>query len=296
MLTISFTSSRSITIPHANQSRGGFRDVIIPLATHAQAAATNAYALSLAREFGASVTALAFAIDTILPIAGPFDGVPANLVEELAAKSEAEARKNAEALERAAKAYDLPATTRLVHAGFRESEDYFAEAARSFDLAIVPQNQPGEETLPSFAEAALFHSGRPVLVVPYIQKTELSLSRVLVGWDGSRSAARAVSDAWPLLARAGSVHVVTIGHGERPERLQKDFGEHLATHGITATFAMLAGEDIDAGNAILSHAADVQADMLVLGGYGHSRLREWVLGGVTRTVLQTMTIPTLLSH
>lgn len=296
MPATNFTSSRSITISVASPSHSGFRDIIVPLAEHANATATNAYALSLAREFGASVTGLAFAFDPIIPVSGPFDGVPANLVEELAAKSEAEARKNAEALEREAKEYGLQAITKLVHTGFRESEDHFAEATRSFDLAIVPQNKPDEETLPDFAEAALFHSGRPVLVVPYIQKTALSLSRVLVGWDGSRSAARAMSDAWPLLTRAKNVNVITIGHGERPERLQKDLSEHLAKHNITAKFDILAGEDIDAGNAILSHAADVQADMLVIGGYGHSRLREWVLGGVTRTVLQTMTVPTLLSH
>lgn len=295
MSASSFTNSPATT-PVASLSHGGFRDIIIPLAASADTTATNAYALSLAREFSASVTGLAFAFDPIIPVSGPFDAVPANLIEELAAKSEAEARKNADALERQAKEYGLQAITKLVHAGFRESEDHFAEAARNFDLAIVPQNKPDDETLPNFAEAALFHSGRPVLVVPYIQKNELSLSRVLVGWDGSRSAARAMSDALPLLTRARNVNVVTIGHGDRPERLQKDLGEHLANHNVTAQFDILAGEDIDAGNAILSHAADIQADMLVLGGYGHSRLREWVLGGVTRTVLQTMTIPTLLSH
>jgi nucleotide-binding universal stress UspA family protein len=296
MSASSFTNSPSTTIPAASLSHSGFRDIIIPLAASADTTAANAYALSMAREFSASITGLAFAFDPIIPVSGPFDAVPANLIEELAAKSEAEARKNADALERQAKEYGLQAITKLVHAGFRESEDHFAEAARSFDLAIVPQNKPDDKTPPNFAEAALFHSGRPVLVVPYIQKNELSLSRVLVGWDGSRSAARAMSDALPLLTRARNVNVVTIGHGERPERLQKDLGEHLANHNVTAQFDILAGEDIDAGNAILSHAADIQANMLVLGGYGHSRLREWVLGGVTRTVLQTMTIPTLLSH
>jgi nucleotide-binding universal stress UspA family protein len=296
MLAASFSIIRSITLPFASRSRSGFRDVIVPLAEHENRRATNAYALSLAREFGASVSAIAFAFDPIIPVSGPFDAVPGNLIEELAVKSEASAKALAAAFEADAKASGLQAVIKLVHAGFRESEEQFAEAARSFDLAVVPQNKADDETLPNFAEAVLFHSGRPVLVVPYIQRDELTLARVLIGWDGSRAAARAVSDAWPILERAKSVNVVSIGHGERTTALQKEFGEHLAKHGVRASLNVLACDDIDAGNAILSHAADIQADLLVLGGYGHSRLREWVLGGVTRTVLQTMTIPTLLSH
>ncbi len=287
---------RSITVPVISRSRSGFRDVIVPLVTHENAKATNEYALSLARAFGSGVTGLAFAFDPIIPVSGPFDAVPANLIEELAVRSEKEANELAAAFEQKAGDFGLQAATKIIHAGYRESEDQFAEAARNFDLAIVPQSKPGEETLPNFAETALFHSGRPVLVVPYIQERGLSLSRMLVCWDGSRTAARAISDAWPLLERAENVNVVTIGHGERPANLQKDLAEHLSKHGIKANLDVLAGEDIDAGNAILSHAADISADLLVMGGYGHSRLREWVLGGVTKTVLETMTLPTLLSH
>jgi len=270
--------------------------VIVPLAPHENAKATNAYAHSLASQFSASMSGIAYAFNPVLPISGPFDAVPANLIEQFAVESETVAKALAVEFETDAKGRDLQATTRIVHAGFRESEDLFAEAARSFDLAIVPQNKNDDESLPNFAEAALFHSGRPVLVVPFIQRDELTLSRVLIGWDGSRAAARAISDAWPLLNRAKNINVVSIGHGERQASLQRELGEHLAKHGLKARFDVIAGDDIDAGNAILSHAADVQADLLVIGGYGHSRLREWVLGGVTRTVLRTMTIPTLLSH
>lgn len=296
MLTTNLTIVRAVTIPVISRNRSGFRDVIVPLSTHENRKATNDYALSLAKQFDASVTGLAFAFDPIIPVSGPFDAVPASLIEEMASRSETDAQHNATAFEQAAKNLGVQAMTKKVHAGFRESEDHFAEAARSFDLAVVPQNKPNEESLPNFAEAALFHSGRPVLVVPYIQKSKLSLTRVLVCWDGSRAAARALSDSWPLFERAKHVDVVTIGQGERPAKLQKELGENLSKHGIPAKMDILSGDDIDAGNAILSYAADTQADLLVMGGYGHSRLREWVLGGVTRMVLATMTVPTLLSH
>lgn len=287
---------RAISIPIASRKPGGFRDIILPLARHANAEGTNAYALSVAKEFGASVSGLAFALEPVIPASGPFDAVPGAVIEDLIARAIAEAQECSAAFMRQAKNHAPKVSAKTVRASFHESEEYFAEAARSFDLAVVPQNKPDEQSVPNFAEAALFHSGRPVLVVPYIQRSELSLNRVLVCWDGSRAAARAVSDAWPLLERAKAVNVVTVGHGQRPEKMQQEFKEHLSKHGINADMEVLTAEDIDAGNAILSHAADIQADLLVMGGYGHSRLREWVLGGVTRTILQTMTVPTLLSH
>ncbi len=296
MIATRLSIFRSISIPIASRKPVGFRDIILPVVPHANAKATNAYALSVAKTFGASVSGLAFAYEPVIPASGPFDAVPGAVIEDLIAQSEAEAQGCLDAFLQQAKGYGLDTTVKTARASYHESEEHFAEAARSFDLAIVPQRKPDEATLPNFAEAALFHSGRPVLVVPYIQRSELSLARVLVCWDGSRAAARAVSDAWPLLERAKAVNVVTVGHGKRPAQSQQELKEHLAKHGVTASLQQLTAEDIDAGNAILSHAADVQADLIVMGGYGHSRLREWVLGGVTRTILQTMTVPVLLSH
>lgn len=287
---------QSVTIPVVIRKPGAYRDILVPAVTHSNASVTNTYAFSVAREFRSSVTGLAFIFRPEIPVAGPFDTIPADLIEDIAARNETEAIRNAKAFDVQALQYGLEALTRLMHANFRESEDHFAEAARSFDLAIVPQNKPDDSSMPNFAESALFHSGRPVLVVPYIQRDELALNCVLVGWDGSRAAARAVSDAWPLVERAKKVRVVTVGHGERPSKLQEEFAAHLTKHGVEAQMDRIAAEDIDAGNAILSHAADVQADLLILGGYGHSRLREWMIGGVTRTILQSMTVPTLLSH
>ena len=149
-----------------------------------------------------------------------------------------------------------------------------------------------------FVEAALFGSGRPVLIVPYIQQAGLKLDRVLVCWDGSRTAARATADALPLLAKAETTEVITVtdGAGDQDEIPGFDIAKHLARHGIKVELKRIVRGDVDVPNIILSHAADTSADLIVMGGYGHSRLREFVLGGATRGLLQSMTVPTFMSH
>jgi nucleotide-binding universal stress UspA family protein len=147
-------------------------------------------------------------------------------------------------------------------------------------------------------ESALFDSGRPVIVVPYIQKQGLKLDRVLVGWDGGRNAARAIADALPFLNRAKLIDIVivTTGRSKSDEVPGADIGHHLARHGVKVEIQKIVAPDVDVPNAILSYAADTSADFLVMGGYGHSRLREFVLGGATRGILTSMTIPVLMSH
>jgi nucleotide-binding universal stress UspA family protein len=134
--------------------------------------------------------------------------------------------------------------------------------------------------------------------VPYIQQAGLKLDRVMVCWDGSRVAARATADALPLLARAGTTELVTVtdASGDADEIPGIDIAGHLARHGIKVELKRIVRADIDVANLILSHAADTSADLIVMGGYGHSRLREFVLGGVTRGLLQSMTVPTFMSH
>ena len=174
-----------------------------------------------------------------------------------------------------------------------------ARIARRYDLSIVGQPNPETDERESlFVEAALFDFGRPVLIVPYIQRTALKLDRAMVCWDGGRPAARATADALPFLARTKSVELVTVarGPGDRNEIPGADIAHHLARHGLKVELKELVANDIDVPNALLSHAADISADLIVMGGYGHSRLREFVLGGATRGILSSMTAPVLMSH
>jgi nucleotide-binding universal stress UspA family protein len=137
-----------------------------------------------------------------------------------------------------------------------------------------------------------------VLIVPYIQTDGLRLNRVMVCWDGSRNAARAIADAQPFLTRAKAIELVTVVSADikSDEMRDVDIARHLARRYLKVEVKNITATDLDVPKAILSHAADTSADFIVMGGYGHSRLREFILGGATRGILATMTIPTLMSH
>jgi nucleotide-binding universal stress UspA family protein len=135
--------------------------------------------------------------------------------------------------------------------------------------------------------------------VPYIQKRGLTLERVLACWDGGRTAARAIGDAMPFLERAKAVDLVMVAEDRKDdddESTGTRMSEHLARHGVKTTIKRMAKGDIAIEDVILSYAADSGADFMVMGGYGHSRLREFILGGVTRGILSEMTVPVLMSH
>jgi nucleotide-binding universal stress UspA family protein len=169
------------------------------------------------------------------------------------------------------------------------------------DLAILGQSDPEHPGISApRPEAVLLGSGRPILVVPYIGAGEAIGRRAVVAWNASREAARALNDALPLLKDAETVTVLSInpargidGEGDLPAA---DIALHLARHDIKAEAAYAVAEDIGVGDVLLSRAADLGSDLIVMGGYGHSRLREIALGGATRTVLRHMTVPVLLSH
>jgi nucleotide-binding universal stress UspA family protein len=133
-------------------------------------------------------------------------------------------------------------------------------------------------------------------VIPYIGAPQNLGKKILVAWNASREASRAVADAMPMLEAADSVEVFAVepnGMGDAPGA---DIAAHLARHGINATANKTTGLDIDVGDVLLNQAADSGADLIVMGGYGHSRMRELVLGGATRHILEHMTVPVLLSH
>jgi nucleotide-binding universal stress UspA family protein len=134
--------------------------------------------------------------------------------------------------------------------------------------------------------------------VPFIHKGGVALDRIMACWDGSRTAARAIADAMPVLKKAKQVEIVIISDkpGKTDEVPGADLGQHLARHGLKIDVKRITSPDTDVPSTILSYAADSSADMIVMGGYGHSRLREFVLGGATRTMLEAMTVPVLMSH
>jgi nucleotide-binding universal stress UspA family protein len=191
--------------------------------------------------------------------------------------------------------------TRIDRVLYTELADALSTNARYADLAIIGQADPEDPAGPLYLpEEATLGSGRPSLVIPYIGPAPTLGQRVTVAWSATREGARAVNDALPILARAQAVDVVTVnpseapfGHGEEPGA---DIALHLARHGVKVEVQRIDTRELDVANAILSYVADRGSDLLVMGAYGHSRLRELVLGGVTRTILREMTVPVLMAH
>jgi nucleotide-binding universal stress UspA family protein len=178
-----------------------------------------------------------------------------------------------------------------------------AVQARAADLAIIGQPDPEDPGLDGgddLVHRVLLDAGRPVLLAPHGGRFEEGVWRVLVAWKSTRESARALHDALPLIDGARMVQVLTIG--PRPGGVERDIpsGEeiaaHLARHGVSASAERIDRPRGSVADAILAHAAEMQADLLVMGGYGHSRVRELVLGGVTRSVLRQMKLPVLMAH
>lgn len=273
------------------------KDIIVNLDSRNADNAIGAYAISVASALEAHVTGIAFAYDPTIPPSN-LGYIRAHIIDE-PADNKAAAMAVIELFRAASRREGVLAEQRMLHATFEGSADVFARIARRFDLAIVTQARPasiGADAL--IAEAALFDSGRPIIMVPYVQKAPLKLDNVMVCWDGSRTAARAIADAMPLLAKAHRVEVVTVANNraKRDECEGADIGQHLARHGLKVEVYQMTRDEIDVADMLLSHAADSGADFMIMGGYGHSRLREFVLGGVTRGMLNSMTVPTLMSH
>ncbi len=174
--------------------------------------------------------------------------------------------------------------------------------ARHADFLILGQDDPKDAAsyvAPNFVGNLVLDAGRPALVVPHTGSLHPPGENVLIAWDGSREAARAVADALPLLesARYVSVDIVQHADGTREAPMGIDVVAWLATHGVNASLSTTRTHiGADVGTSLLDRASDMQADLLVMGAYGHSRARERVFGGVTRAMLESMTLPVLMSH
>lgn len=184
-----------------------------------------------------------------------------------------------------------------------DAAETIGEMARYADLLVMGQIDQ-DDTVPTggreLVEDVVLTSGRPTLVIPYIGVSQPIGKKVLVAWDASREAARAVADAMPVLETAETVTVFMVnpkvGEGAHGEEPGADIALHLARHKIPVQVDHTETRDISAADAILAYAADHDIDLIVMGAYGHSRLREVILGGVTRQIMRQMPVPVLLSH
>ncbi|WP_404379839.1 universal stress protein [Caenispirillum salinarum] len=253
--------------------------------------------LVMAQRFGAHVTAVFSQVDGVIPDYGIPEGLPKTtaavggwVVDKFAQRArEADVRFNADVANLGSAATVIEETT---------------EAARNADLAVIGQHDPHNmlgETPEDLVDHVILDSARPVLVIPYAGLFYDIGRRVLVGWNGTREATRALNDGMPLISGAEEVRLLTV---QPPKEMTKPFEElqgrlmhHLKVHGIEPKLLREPkSSDMSVANLLVSRITDYGCDLLVLGGYGHYGFPAVLRGGVTRGLLKQTTVPTLLSH
>ncbi|MFX1764940.1 universal stress protein [Paraburkholderia sp. A1RI-2L] len=277
-----------------------YKTLTVHLDTSARASARLSLALKLARTYGSHLNGL-FAVFEPSPrefhvMAGTADYYDAHRKLRAEQRAAIERLFHAELARAQVEGVWLAAGDEPVAA--------VTQRSRSSDLTIIGQtdlNEPEAYVADHFAESIVLGAGGPVLVMPYTGYFESVGERVLIGWNCSREAARAVHDAIPFIARAAHVTIAatssTFKSGASPASCT-DLAAMLARHGAnTVDIAHIdRGASESTGDALLNYAADGGFDLLVMGAYGHARLQETVLGGATRSILSTMTLPVLMSH
>lgn len=277
-----------------------FKDLLVPYINARSADAPLAAAVALAERDRAHVTLLVI-VDVPAPVPNDWTGMSYSTYLRL----HEEAHKRADALavslrERVANAA-VPVEVRMADALALYPASTATLHAHYADVAIVPSLTADDSAqIHDFFQDLLLDSGRPVLVVPPSARMATAPKRVVVAWRPTRESARAVHDAMPLLERAEQVDVLVVdpkvgetAHGEEPGA---DIAAHLARHGVRVQAVARPSQGASVGAAILDYAERSGADMIVAGGYGHSRLRERMLGGATRDLLHTASLPVLFSH
>lgn len=279
-----------------------FTDVLLPLASYPDPTSDAAIdrAMAWISLLGASVTGLGFDIRFHNPHNALADRL-AHLSETIAleeARIAGVTRGLLDHLDEAARARNVPCDRIHLRCLDIDTADVAAAEARLRDLTLIPLIA-GSDSGAAMAEAVVFGSGRPCLLLPAGDARPAGLDAIAIAGDFSRAAARAVHDALPLLRRAGQVRVLTVT-GEKVIRTRHtaaDLVAYLDRHDIAATIVdEVASAGRPVGEVLDAYAAETAVDLLVMGAYGHSRVREFVLGGATRAVIRTATVPTLLSH
>jgi nucleotide-binding universal stress UspA family protein len=273
------------------------KDILVNLEHNIVGDPARDFAITLAETCDAHIAGVALACTPAIP--GYALEIPSDIVARMVAESEKAALVAIERFEAAARRSLVSAEHRLLKTVGLSAPLALSALARRFDLSVFMQTEPNGADNDDIIEASLFQSGRPLIVVPYIQKDGLKLDHVVCCWDGSRAAARAINDALPLLVKATTVDLLIVRNEKTSDHnviRGAEMATHLARHGVKVGIETVPAADIDVASIILSYAADNAASLIVMGGYGHARLREVVLGGVTRDMLKSMTVPVFISH
>jgi nucleotide-binding universal stress UspA family protein len=276
------------------------KDVVVNLEHPASRDPARDFAISVAVTFDAHVAGVAFAYDPDFLVAIAPE-MPPDVTSQIVDESEKSALAAIDRFDEAARRSMVSAEHRLIKSTWIAAPDVLSDLARRFDVSVFMQSdQDNGIDNDDMIETALFDSGRPVMVVPYIQKDGLKLDHLVCCWDGSRAAARAINDALPLLEKASAVDLLIVLNEKtrsgQNEVRGAEMARHLARHNVKVGIESIPAADVDVTNTILSYVADNSGTLIVMGGYGHARLRELILGGVTHDMLESMTVPVFMSH
>ena len=277
----------------------GLNDIVVYVDSAEATKARVGFAVALAKEHGAHLIGIAFAPIALLPLYGADVGFAD--MSEVLESVKSQGAKALQAFEASAKAAGVTAEVRLMQGMSDEFPHDFARAARQADLAILGQPRDGDPLIGQYAlvERCLFASGRPVIIVP-ASPEKLALKGVVVAaWDGSAEAARAINDAMTFLKQAARVVLVVGVTGAQDEEDGPEIDDmvaHLKRRGIMVEAMRVKTGEGDIGRLLLTTAKTLGADLMVMGAFHHSRWREFILGGVTLTVLAEATISLIMAH
>lgn len=280
-----------------------FKDTLLTFTTYPDPTPATVIddAIGVAEALGTQLSAIACAVQRRAP--GSF---LADMVIDFPAMAAAEFRKSRASADDLLAAFKTEAQRHGIfqdaivkECGPAEVPDTLVAAARLRDLTLVPV-PVGDMIDQWFAEAIIFGSGRPTMILPHERKRRgaVSLDVAIVAWDFSRAATRAIADAMPMLQRAKRVHVLTVGNEKAldPDQSGSELAAYLARHGIETVVDHVDAAGRKIGAVLEAQIDKSQADVLVMGAFGHSRLRQFVLGGATRSMLMTPPVPVFLSH
>jgi len=277
-----------------------FKDILLTLTSYPDPtpASVAEEAVAIAATFGAHLSAVACEVHVEVP--GHFlSGSTANIPGIIAGETE-KSRTNARAMlatfVAAAEKSGIMHETYLERCPTYAVPDLLVDHARIRDLTIVPVPESYDQW---YAEAVIFGSGRPTLVLPETPRgRSFQLGTVAVAWDFGRAAARAVSDAMPLLEKAKKVRIVTVVNEKKldSKHSAEALAKNLARHGIDVILDKVGAGGRRIGEVFEAYTASHQIDVLVMGAYGHSRWREFILGGATKSLLSKPPLPILFSH
>ena len=285
------------------------RKILLPLTGTAAGEAGLTTALMIARQWNAHLTALHVRIDSrdVAPLAG--EGLSGAMIEEMMTATERESSERSQAIramfDRFVAAHDVavsearpnePVTTASFASVIGREDDLVAQQARLADLTVVPHPEAADDVSSSDAlHAVLFDSGRPVLIAPQVAPAAVG-TRVCVAWNGTGESTAAVWAALPWLKRAEAVRILSADEYQRRGPAAPELAAYLALHDVHAELGTFRPLDRDVGAGMLAAAREYGANLLTMGAYSHSRLRQLILGGVTRHVLEYSDLPVLMNR